>query len=1220
MNTQTTNINAQPTQLQNFDGATSALCTGLNLIEASAGTGKTFAIALLVLRFVAEKGIAIENILVVSFTKAATEELKTRIRSRLFSAQQALTGGEVGDLSAWLNTLTPQQKEQALGRIEAALLSIDMAGIYTIHGFCQSALKQFSLASGQAFETELVNSLNAQQMQVVEDFWREWLYPMPEEQAEILLARFSTPQKLWASVNQISPQVAYFPTIDNPAQKLKQALAELANLKQAALGALATHISTLRDNLDCYNKPIHGNFETNAAQIQAWLEGKAAMPNDLSIIDFKTCKAHEKKAKNCTGKTEQLNLDFSPFARLLASFQSIPLLFRMALAERLNSQLVDLCATQNILSFNDLIANLSQALKAENGALLRAALQQQFQVALIDEFQDTDSDQWFIFSNIFTQNHPQSYCYLIGDPKQAIYKFRGADIHAYFKAQHQAQNRFTLGKNWRSHPQVVQGVNTLFLGHNAQVSTPFKLKELNFYAVSPAKTADEGGLWQGNVPLSGLTFWHFPHEEDPSKHWTTGKFAKRVQQQVVAEILSLLTTRHSDPSQAFVIKEQAQSYDVRAQDIAILVDTHTSAAAYQTQLSQQGVPCVIVGSKMNVFDCALADDLFSLLQAIAHPSDLMKAKAALTLKWFGLNGLEYWQVLQDSTLFETWLNFLQARYLVWQQQGVLSMFNQLMTQPLPQWHSQVAASNLQTRIMQQPQAERNLTDLWHMVELLQNEANEQQLGILKTLALFEQFKQSNASNENAVLRLENDEKAVRIMTMHASKGLEFPIVFCPDLVKRSAHLNTECDQVFFHNHDVRCLDLGSEHFAKHKDMAIQEEWAEQIRLLYVALTRAKYRCYVPWGKVGTAADRAVESGLYYVLCQFPHLLNNTQATPFKALDALDPLMALQARNNHIQVQEILQTPDSLPNYQVVYSENKLQARAPIKPKFSSWRMTSYSGLAKSVAAHAPLAEPDTTEQRAQELIDTDLNDAPETLLDPAVLTFQTLPKGAKFGSMMHDILEELPFADIASLTEGYQRVRQQKNLHYGQVLTSEDEIKLFDNMMQTVCQAPWQAGISLAQLKPNKVVKEMPFYLSLPQLNCQRLNELMTNQADCQPIAPQNLSGFLTGFIDLVCEHQGRYYVIDYKSNHLPNYHPTELTQAMQHHNYGLQYRLYSLVLHRYLSQRLPNYDYANHFGGIAYLFVRGMAQANHGVYFNQMPLSEIESWDAVFAGVAHEH
>jgi len=1172
----------------NFDPVQTELLKGVNLIEASAGTGKTYAIAMLVLRFVVEQDIAIEKLLVVTFTKAATEELKDRVRSRLAEARRALDGQAEGidrNIVDWLVNLD-KEPEQVKQRLTEALLDIDQAGIFTIHGFCQRVLREHALESGQLFDAELTGELAEIKQACADDFWRKQIYQRSAWDVGVLTADFKTPDALLSSVAAFPgnglgtySQFSVYPDCES----LDAALRELQRRVDSAKIRLNDCAGVLRNCFgdEKFKISYTDTFEFHYDSLNSWLHGISKQTPDAEALTLLTENGlmnalnGNKLRSNKTQTSDQrkaeylaeLAIDTSVFDALAAAFKQIALVLRKTLLDSLREELDKRLQRLNVLSFDDLISRLAEALQSGKGALLTAELRQRFEVALIDEFQDTDDSQWHIFSSLFAA--PSQYLYLIGDPKQAIYKFRGADIYSYLDAQKHAEHQFTLGHNWRSHPQLVEAVNALF-----QRDRAFLLDGLEFINVKPGLSKDSGELYQADRAAAPMLLWQLPESDSKTGYWTAGKAAEEIRNAVVNEIVELLTGDY---------RLQPMNRILQPKDIAILVRTNTQARDYQAALRLTGVPSVL-NSTESVFASQEAADLYSLLQAVAHPGDSGLLKQALTLDWFDLDGQALHQLSNNEIELDVWMSRFLGYFHDWQQTGLMAMMQHLLSR-------EKVRGNVSKTLM----AERQLTNLHHLIELMQQAAVDEHLGINKTLDWLRSAIAKASSAEDQQLRLESDDDAVKIVTMHRSKGLEYGIVFCPYLWQRSDRLNSERLMIRCHENGHTAVDLGSEDFERRRELALNEELAEDLRVFYVAVTRAKYRCYIAWADVrseNAANDSAMAWLLEFAGADFPE----QQAK----------LKALQDNADY----RLLEVPgDTTGSYRKTVVAAQLRAEKRKRALYTNWQMSSYTALSALSQHDAPELPEDKA--REQTIITT-----PE----PGS-TVMELPRGAHTGNVVHDLLETHAFIDLAQRKD-ISAQRDKACQRYGLKL---ERPQMLDELLQAAVStplSPTDADFCLMNLAEDKCLKEMPFYLSMQAMDAAQINRILHDTPTFQPLTAKQMCGYLTGFVDLVCAYPGatpRYYVMDYKTNGLQNYSTDSLIHAMREHNYGLQYWIYTVVLHRYLQTRLPDYDYETHFGGVRYLFVRGMKpdQPMSGVYQDRPDLERVEALAALFGGTS---
>ena len=1179
--------------MSTFSAFDTPLSKGVSLIEASAGTGKTFSIAMLVLRFIVEEKLTIEQVLVVTFTKAATQELRTRIRSRLQDLRNYLLNAEHQEalddaFIQWADQLDDPQT--VVTNVSQALASIDNAAIFTIHSFCQRMLRQYALESGQLFDAELTANLDNLTASLAEDYWREQLYDASPLKASLLGSRFATPQALLASIKNIHQNMVIVPEkqdIDGLVATIESNSQHIAATIDASL-ILPLSMLIARDK-SFFKEAFLNNFEFIKHAVLAWVSSDSSrLPisalQALSIDRLMSDALHGgkfRKTKALTSEERKLSfladagISVSPESAVLddtlQQIEQLSISLRLGLFEMLQDKLDAKKDSLSVLAYDDLIARLADALHGTDDLLI-ASLRRQFSVALIDEFQDTDQQQWDIFSGVY--NTPDHYLYLIGDPKQAVYKFRGADIYSYLEAKHAANHHYTLDKNYRSAPKLLQAINVLY----SQSTAPFLIDDIPFYPVSAGKAEDEH--WGAGKLSQGLMLWYLEDNPDHKQgYWTSGSARTVIRCAVVNEIVSLLGNLNND-----------SKHSLRPQDIAILVRGNEEAANYQAALQKARVPAVI-NSKSSVFECDEAIYLQQLLTALERPADLHRLRQALVVPWFDLDGQAFDALSRDDDALQHYVTKFQAFQLMWQEQGLMAMMRTLL-----------ADYQVMQVLTRGESPERRMTNLHHLLEIIQAVVLQDRLDSHKTLEWLGQAIHGEHREEGTELRLEQDEEAVNIVTIHSAKGLEYPVVFVPELwYERKSPSAPPANQVVTcHKAGQLIADLGSKQLTEHFEQAQFEQQAEDLRLLYVAITRAANRCYVPWATVRTLS-RDNQSALAYLL--EPHAGDDWQGKLSNLAAAIEGI--------ECEVISAEQTSTQLPEHLTL--SKALQAKVAQRTIYQRWRMSSYSSL-----AYLSQHEHELPQDKSQEPVEVDTlqSDA-----EPEVV----LPKGAHTGNVLHDLLEHNSFKHLKHLDstaahyKDYAALRDKSCARYGLALTPETE-GVLDDLLKRSVQAPLSAGeegFYLANLDDNQCLKEMAFYFSVDALQTQAINALLVNEPSYQPLSMRELSGQLTGFIDLICVYEERFYVMDYKSNSLTDYKADSLQYAMRQHNYGLQYFIYSLVLHHYLQQRLPDYHYDEHFGGVRYLFLRGMdkSHAMQGVFVDKPSLEIIEGLGRILTG-----
>ncbi len=1171
-----------------FDAGTAKLCRGINVVEASAGTGKTYAIAMLVLRFVVEHDVPVEKILVVSYTRAATEELRSRIRSRITDARDILKeidnqdSGKVSHeehdpaLIQYCMALDDVARAHARARLANALLDMDRAAIFTIHSFCQRMLQEQALESGQLFDMELTADIRQFRDELVCDYWRETLYDLSTFHCSLFLNHFPDPEALYQSVKAVGMEDAVEPASrESMGQSLEQVDAALEKMCSwwDAHSPVLEH--TFREALEkgMFKKALSGCFDDWWQQCEEFFAGRThTLPSHLSWLGREGLleELNGTRLRGLAKKQaflEAFTLADGIIDAFLAAQKRAVLSLRIHLALELQTGLQQRLAKQGRMSFDDLVLSLAKALQESETKELQTLLSRRFQVALIDEFQDTDAAQYRIFSTLFGGREKEHYLYLIGDPKQAIYKFRGADIYAYFQARKSADFHWGLKKNYRSNPQLVAAVNTLFM----QRTDAFVRQELPYVQVGAAKSPKYLQFLQQGQPRAGMVYCSLesPHE-DGVKPWTSGKCRERIVHYVLREIQKLLCE-----SSILVEGNDADAglpaKSVGAGDIAILVRSHSQAEEFQRALANVSIPCVL-SSKGTVFQSGECAELLQVLRAVATPADIRLLRTAMSCKWFAMTGQQFLQETSEPSLMDGWIQRFYEYHALWQEKGFLTMINALFTR-----------ESVFRSLSGLPLAERAITNLTHLTELVQEVEIRENVSPAQLLQYLASQMESDGKSEYAELRLESDEDAVKIVTMHAVKGLEYPIVFCPCLWQRSARLEKEKNCISFHDESLRQVaDLGTSDFEQRKEVALAEELAEEVRLLYVAVTRASARCYVFWadvaarGKVAPSLDSA-----------FSWLLSLAEC---KGIEAQTERISRLCDTTSVEMRRVVAETERLDKrfYQAM-EKTELSCRSSTRlPLQAEWLMTSYSALVGfGQTGHIFPGVLSKKQEKEKGKV-------------------YELPFGAALGNVVHALLEDYPFSKLAG-NDDYEEECRMQSRRFG-VEAKSDQLM---NLLRDVTRAPLtgshaQDQFSLRDLAEEDVLKEMPFYFHLREASTTRINEILKGEDVVQSIREQQLKGYLTGFMDLVCRYRGRYYIMDYKTNHLgdslDDYSADALTVAMHDHNYGLQYWIYTLVLHRYLRTNLSKYTYEEDFGGVFYLFARGMSphHPGNGVFFDR--------------------
>jgi len=1197
---------------------------GINLIEASAGTGKTYTIATLVIRLLLENDLTINQILVVTFTEAATTELKDRIRKRLeqirqiflfllkkdhtlkFDNQQRkelktlleiayylleeskpLNFDKKEDIDVFLEIAQQHQETLsiALEKIKGAIYGFDEAAIFTIHSFCRKTLQEFAFESGALFDVELAGDQSAMLEEIAQDFWRQNLYHANPLFLDYLIAQKFTLENFISLLNKPSwytnwDFLTLIPKIDIKSLPFSEETYQIQFKKTQQI-----YQQYQRDIHDLiFNAIETNNLKGNAYRkdwMIKWLNELSTFARSTQItpilpekfIKF-TFNELSKNAKNTQvfehSFFKESQLLFDQANMLLEYYQQHILQLKHRLLNYANKELKKRQQQQHIQSFDDLLIDLYHALeKSKEREKLINVINYKYKAALIDEFQDMDNLQY----KIFYQLVEQKCLFFIGDPKQAIYGFRGADIFSYIEAKKQATETYTLTTNWRSTPSLIQAVNTVFQNH----LKPFYLEEINFSNAKPAQ--ETSNAFQPALHI------HFLERQTQQKTLSKPTGRKNIAYFVAHQISTLLNDKNNKTN---------------AGDIAILVRKNKEAHLIQRILQHYKIPAVLY-SHENIFSSDEALAMKYLLAALLETTNEIAIKTALITDFFELNVEQIYLLSQDEHQWSNYLEYFQEYAMLWKTKGFMAMFRNLLFS-----NNSLFEKKLISHLLSFPNGERKLTNFLHLSEILHTIEKQQHLGTHELYKWLVDKIVHQENKEEHELRLESDEKAVKLVTIHKSKGLEYPIVFLPFIWDGYLLSKQSTEEFVFHDPEQNNkLTLALDGKNIDKNQIITEEKAENARLLYVALTRAKIACHAMFG----VFNEVENASWTYLLFKGQEKLS--EQSDQNLLNDLEELTKQSQQT--IQVSKI-ESKRTLPFQNPDENIEQLTVKKLSKKLKKNWYVNSFSALSGQLQ-HAE----DSIDNRAQRL-DTDIiqqviieeNDISDEMDD--IFNF---PAGAKVGNLLHEILEDLDFQAV-----DLNLIQMKMGFHRFDLNLQPTLEKLLENVLN----APLKDSFCLADISNHHRLNELEFYYPVDMLTAHQLNGLLIpywqqrwNINFRKPFF-LDWQGFMRGFIDLIFEHNGQYFLVDYKSNrlgnHLKDYAPDKLPLAMEEHQYFLQYHIYCVALHRYLEQRLQNYDYEKHFGGVFYLFLRGMHPdyPHNGIFYDKPDAHFIEQFSKLFS------
>ena len=1188
---------------------------GRQVIEASAGTGKTWTLAALYLRLVLgherTEALLPPQILVMTFTDAATAELRERIRTRLSQAatyfdlsaqgrplpERLKVDGFLVELrDSFDETLWPRCALQ----LNCAAEWMDDAAIYTIHGWSRRMLTQHALESQNLFEQTRLENADELRLTLVQDYWREWFYPLPADTLQHIAPLIGQdPNKLLKTLSEMWREQERTPrAVPEPATTPSEAVAahmawqaQVEATAQAARNAWSDAVLQALQEAGAQKKikGLRADYFANWLNVlQAWAtQGEKA---DRKVLErFTTTALQDKGWSDAQG--------FAFFAAVadhidtLSAEPSTTKLIALHAAHAVGEAYQAAKTQRAAFDFSDLLQNLHHAVMADDGRLA-TAIRQQYPVALVDEFQDTDPWQYGTLNRIYAPEActAANALVMIGDPKQAIYSFRGADLGTYLQARNDAQATntdalHTLTGNHRSSVGLVQAVNHVFM----QTEKPFASTQGEIEFVEVSAQGKEPALVVNGEECPPFTVWQM-HPQGDTEVVSSTSYLNHTAQVFADQMADLLNKGAATPG-----------------DMAVLVRSQKQADAVRHALRARLIPSVYLSDHTSVYQSTEATDLWRLLRAVASPRQTGWVRAAVGSRLWALDLHEVLATTQDEAQWEQLLEQFHQWHGLWQQHGVLPMLHQWL-------HSQHVAQ----RMLAQPDGERRLSNLLHLGELLQHAEQSLQGEHALVRHLGEQIQSQHHDSDAQQARLETDALCVKVITYHKSKGLQYPLVFVP--FAGSFKTETAAKSSY--------ADDDEDTSDKEAPSSVEED----MRLLYVALTRAQRALWL--GMAETYGDISGDDAKGTLKQSATAKLLKRQTRG----DLGTQLNTLWGSCADISVQTL--PSDDLVVYQAPSESAAAQnALTPTRTHHSLWWTASFSAITRGL-----VSESKRDEAVADAITDakTDaLNDPlPDGLVnqttvaatptpDPDTISpWQSFPAGARYGTLLHDLLDwlsqnEWPVAETQAPAWAQQAWTDLLARKASWLQLDDAQSAQLTPWLQAVVQTPLPLDelnappLTLGQLTREHMWPEMEFNLEVshvPATVLDRHIQAHVFEGSLRPaLQARVMQGMLTGSLDLVLQHDGRYWVVDYKSNKLPSYDPATLQDAVLHKRYDVQYVLYTLALHRLLKVRLPNYDYDQHMGGAVYVFLRGINAEGAGVHLHRPPQALIEALDDLF-------
>ncbi|MCC5940166.1 MAG: exodeoxyribonuclease V subunit beta [Balneolaceae bacterium] len=1165
------------------------------MVEASAGTGKTYTIVGLFIRLLVEKKLGIDQILVMTFTKKATAELRERIFIRLREALNALEGNYMKD-DLFLKELfeKTENRSEATQLLRKAIHDFDDAQVFTIHGFCQKVLSEHALLAGVPFDLDIIQHDDLLQ-QAAEDFWRVFMHNYGKTEAGVyyiskMLDIAKTPSELIKKLSDL---------FEKPYAKIE---GEILDDPLHYLESVITLRKQIVDTWKADEKEITRILrKCDVSRFQQYLDSRlhkliqfinsdgysTDKPESLEYFraDYLYDPDNFPKSRKTEPTEEHRIFDlFQQYDELISNIDTVTTTLIHGSYHDIKTRREDLSSQSSAITYNDLLLKLEASLRDDrHGDRLANVLLRKYPYALVDEFQDTDPIQYSIFDSIYPKQGENTALMMIGDPKQAIYAFRGADVYTYFRARKDGvQNQYTLSRNYRSTPQLIEAVNHLFSGDNK----PFLEDAIEFFPSEPGKSESENRLIIDDkhpIPFEIITREGLTSNKNDSREFAYN--------QTVKEIAELL--EKAEKGEASI-----DGRKLFAGDIAVLIASHKDAAEMKRRLKKVGIDSVTYSNK-KVFESYEAKRIAYLMEAVLHPFDRRAFSNGMLSGFFSLRMSKIYQYISDEEKRQIMSEHLRELRELWSSKGFSAMLRSIFYQ-----------DDRMAGLAKLENSERVLTNLFQLADICSQAEQSEGLDPAGLFAWYQKELTDPGKDDEKTLLLESDQNLVKISTIHNSKGLEYPVVFCPMLWEGREVKDKDLLQQYHESLDddltINIDQLKDERRAEAFEKSAFENLAEEVRKLYVAVTRAKYKCTVIWDTQTTSNISGLGSLLAGKEAIMEIIHDQTKLSEKNESDGtrfVKSLQELSEKSNGTIGFRLIDSAETRTNpvewnradeeqlsYQTYSGRNELLVQN---------QLVSFSSLAYKTAEDG---EPDY-----DQILENYVNAITAEPAQKSELTIFTFPRGANPGTAIHKLfeLEDFNFNSVQKidLKGSVEDVLQTHNI----------DIKWADvaqKMLRDVSGA-LIPGLSLSDVSGEDQLREMEFHFPVKKPIAERLFSIIRKERPTES-EQNNLNSMLIGFIDLIVRQNGKYYILDYKSNYLgdslDDYSAEKLKSEMLHAGYDLQYHLYMAALAKYLRKRLPDFSYEKHIGGAAYLFVRGMRSgSDNGIWFHKPDQEIIE-------------
>ncbi|VFP85043.1 RecBCD enzyme subunit RecB [Buchnera aphidicola (Cinara splendens)] len=1149
---------------------------GITLIEASAGTGKTFSIITLYLRLLLNIGIkktykrplSICEILVVTFTEASKNDLKKRLYKKICQLHCYCinTSNKKSELINIIKDIKDIKKTTKL--LQFAKKNINSIMIYTLHSFFLNTLREQKFLCNQIIPIKILKNIEKIKLEATKDFWRNYAYGINENITDLIIKKWPTPKKLFNYINillnQEKKKVHYsFLKKTNLKKKYDNIIKKINKTKKfwkKNKNEIQTSIIHTNTNK---KKNQHEKFKQWFYQIDHWsikITNNCTIPKILKNLQF-----HKILSKQLIKKNSQYIL-FKKIKKIFISYNLFFKYFIFIALKKIPQIIQKKKKEKRGLEFDDLNKIMLKQIKLKSSIIKKNIIKKNT-ITIIDECQDIDNIQFNIFYELYNNMNNKSLI-LFGDPKQSIYSFRGANIFLYLKIKKKINKCFFLKKNFRSSKNMVTGINSLF----SRVKAPFIWKNINFNKSSSYSKNKKIYFSINKIKQSAFNLI-VKHDNEMN----TNEYYSWISKECAHSIYSWLSDKLNKKS---ILKLRNQKKRcIQPKDIAVLVKNKYEANLIKQELHKKKINSIYTSRKKNIFHTTEARELMLIIDSIIDLSSTLKFKKLLMTKIFNISIHDIQLINTQKHIYFYLLKKLKKYYIIWNTVNISQMIAKIIVDfNLLERNTLIQKNNI------------NIQNITTICKILEKKNQSITNKFLLIIWFKKKILQTDIDSNNIIYtETVNDTeytKSIKIITIHKSKGLEYPVIWIP----------------FFSKFQIK----------KSNSMSSKHVLSEDLRLLYVAITRSIVHCNIGLAVISKRKEKKTS---YKNYTNF----HNSSLGFLIQKGKKSSLIKLKKELQKIQDPKIFQIKYTCKIKETIYKKKNIQKNDLIylnvlKNIINPWNKISFSKIVKKNLFYK------------KKYILSIFQKKPSTLKKNQYLfckkNIHKFPKGKEYGAYLHKIFRQINFKEKKKI----KKTLTQLNC----LSLSETWInKLYTWICIFISKPLYKNCLILNQLKKTEYQKEVKFTMPIEKsIDIKKLNSIINNfdplSKKCTNINFENVSGVLTGVIDLIFLWKNKYYIIDYKSNWLgPNYtyytHKNFQNEIIKY-RYDIQYQLYSLAMHRYLKLKIKDYDYKIHFGGIFYLFLRAFDEKNDSkVYFVKPNYLLIHNLDNLLYGKLYD-